>query len=379
MTLMLVSTAVGMGGAERYLAELALWLKAEDLDPQLVIAAEIADAMQDGLHGSGIAIAAASIGWTYGPEDNSGGPAYGDKVERQRVGMATALAHLPRADMVLFNANWPTHYIGAMQATAASATPFAVHFHLCPHRICLNPAAAAAHAAVLPKAAFLSCVSRNNRFFLERTFGRTRDFQVVSNGSRFDVTPEERADLASRSRVNKFLVIGRLDHQKGVLDILPALSCPAPLRGAEIEFVGDGPLKQVLDTALVGRPVTARTVGAVTDIRERLSMAEAMILPSHFEGLALSILEAMSLGCVPIVSRASSATEVVEDGVNGFLFDVADWRSMLRAVERFQTCNRTAVRTAALDRSQMFTRSGMMRQMQSLLREHMLIGPGSVF
>lgn len=368
MKIGLVSTAVGLGGAERYLVELASWLADAGADPVLIVANAVADMLQTDLADPRVRIQVAPIEWDWGPEDNSGGVAYLEKVAQQRAGLEWALDELlepPQA--LLLNANWPTHYLGTMQAAISAGIPFGVHFHLCPHQIYLNPEARVAHAEALAKAAFLACVSRNNRFFLEQSFGALLDFKVFLNGSRFEVDAAERAHLATVPREDVALLVGRLDHQKGILDILPALYQPRALAGMELHVLGDGPLRPQLQAAAEQSTITIELCGKVSDVRERLSRARVMFLPSHFEGLSLSILEAMSLGCIPIVARASSATELIEDGRTGFLFDVADWRSMLEAIRRFAAADEALVRRNTLEAATTLTRSLMLETMHKQL------------
>lgn len=369
MKIGLVSTAVGLGGAERYLVELARWLAEAGSPPVLIVAEEIAAALVADLGDARVPVVAAPIGWDWGPEDDTGGEAYRAKLDRQRDGLGKALQGLSAGpDVLLLNANWPTHYLGALQAAMASGLPYGVHFHLCPHQIHLNPDARAGHAETLGRAAFLSCVSRNNRFFLEQTFGTLLEFRVILNGSRFEIDDDERARLAVAARQDVMLLVGRLDHQKGILDMLPALAQPDALAGMALHVLGDGPLRGILASAAERAAVPVVLQGRVEDVRDRLASARAMLLPSHFEGLSLSILEAMSLGCIPVVSRASSAAELIEDGRTGFLFDVADWRSMLAAVRRLAACDEAGVRANCLQAATSLTRRSMLDSMHQQLR-----------
>lgn len=364
----IVSTAVGLGGAEGYMVELASWLTEAGIDVTLVVAEETSDSFATDLGAANIPVIPAAIGWDWGPEDDNGGAIYLEKVARQKNGMETALAALPaRPDMVLFNANWATHYIGVIDAADTLELPFSVHFHLCPHKVYLNPEAAKAHSRLLPMAEFLSCVSDNNRFFLQQTFGPDLDFKVILNGTRFEVTEHEISQLYDKKRDNVFVLLGRLDHQKGILDILPAFGSAENLAGFDFHFLGDGPLRPILETLADSSPCTVNVLGRVDNIRERLECASAMVLPSHFEGLSLSILEAMSLGCVPIVSRASSAEEIIQDGVNGFLFDVGDWRSMVCAIQRFNSTDTVSIRKACINHARRFTRRSMLDHMREEL------------
>lgn len=368
MKFLLVSTAVGMGGAERYLIELADWLVSKKHSVSFVVAEEVADAFRAALGDAAVEIVAADIGWAYGPEDNSPGEDYLAKVARQNAAMAEVLAGAgASADKVLLNANWPTHYPGTMEACVAAGMPFGVHFHLCPHRIYLHAASRRIHDACLPEAEFLSCVSDNNRFFLERTFGARFDFNVFPNGSRFVVPAKERKALAVAPRKAELVLVGRLDHQKGIVGLLPLLSHENPFGDLQLHILGEGPLRPVIEAQIGGRAPYVQLFGQVSDVRKRMERAEGLLLPSHFEGMSLSILEAMSLGCIPVVSDASSAREIITDGQTGFLFKVGDWRDMRAAIQRFVHCDRQQIRRNCLERSAEFTRDRMFRSMTTAL------------
>jgi glycosyltransferase involved in cell wall biosynthesis len=49
--------------------------------------------------------------------------------------------------------------------------------------------------------------------------------------------------------------------------------------------------------------------------------ADIFLLPSYYEGLPLSLLEAMSFGVIPIVTDVGSIGTVVENKVNGYIVE----------------------------------------------------------
>ena len=73
------------------------------------------------------------------------------------------------------------------------------------------------------------------------------------------------------------------------------------------------------------------------ELKERLSRASGLILPSLEDNCPMVVLEAMAAG-VPVAAAAvGGVPDLIEDGVTGFLFDPLDARSISRAVEGLTT------------------------------------------
>ena len=69
--------------------------------------------------------------------------------------------------------------------------------------------------------------------------------------------------------------------------------------------------------------------------RDRLlAAAHAFVLPSHAEGLPMSMLEAMAWGLAPICTPVGSIPEHVVDGANGLLVTPGDVAQLAAAIER---------------------------------------------
>ena len=65
-----------------------------------------------------------------------------------------------------------------------------------------------------------------------------------------------------------------------------------------------------------------------------LNIADAYILPSYVEGLPMSILEAMSYGMPILSTPVGGIPEIVENGVNGFLFPPGDKQAMQNSINK---------------------------------------------
>jgi glycosyltransferase involved in cell wall biosynthesis len=61
--------------------------------------------------------------------------------------------------------------------------------------------------------------------------------------------------------------------------------------------------------------------------------ADVFVLPSRFEGVPLTILEAQRMGCIPVATKVGAVAEIIQDGVDGFL--VANENSETSVVANF--------------------------------------------
>ncbi len=60
-------------------------------------------------------------------------------------------------------------------------------------------------------------------------------------------------------------------------------------------------------------------LGERSNVADYLALADFFVLTSDYEGLPLSLLEAMSLGVIPICTPAGGVADVIRDGDNGFM------------------------------------------------------------
>lgn len=60
-------------------------------------------------------------------------------------------------------------------------------------------------------------------------------------------------------------------------------------------------------------------VGPTFNVSKYLKIGDFLILPSLYEGLPISILEAISTGLIPVCTGVGGVLEVIEDRINGFI------------------------------------------------------------
>jgi glycosyltransferase involved in cell wall biosynthesis len=66
--------------------------------------------------------------------------------------------------------------------------------------------------------------------------------------------------------------------------------------------------------------------------------SDICILVSDFEGTSISMLEAMSQGCIPIVTDVSGTNAIICDGVNGFTVPIGDMNKMAHIIKSLSQC-----------------------------------------
>jgi len=189
------------------------------------------------------------------------------------------------------------------------------------------------------------CVSRAVRDFHARRSGLPRGgYTVIPNG--VDAGAFAR-DEAARDRLRGqwgiagdevlFAFVGKLRHEKG-LDVLLAAMDLLAARGGGIRLVvaGDGPgqaaAQRFLDDRDAGR--ATKMLGFTRDVAGVLSAADAMVVPSRWEGFGLSAVEAMACGLPVIASGVGGLRELVADGRTGLLVPPEDPQSLADAIER---------------------------------------------
>lgn len=155
--------------------------------------------------------------------------------------------------------------------------------------------------------------------------------QCIPNGVNVpDSWLKSEHDLDSLRQL-RIVYIGRIENeQKGVL-LLPEIICETlkKLNSINLEIVGDGP-----DLPILKHEIKAKGLNSYVNFHgsmpndktlEILKDADILIMPSRYEGLPIVLLEAMSFGMVPLVTKLRGRTDfVLSHGENGFLIDVDD-------------------------------------------------------
>lgn len=146
---------------------------------------------------------------------------------------------------------------------------------------------------------------------------------TIHNGISALGRPELRGNRGDPSRPVKIIMVARFSVQKSQGDLLKAFS---GVKGAELLLVGDGELLDEVKTLAhrLGLDGRVQFLGSRNDVPDLLADADIFALISEYEGLPISILEAMRAGLPVVASNVGGVSETVFDGVNGYLIARGD-------------------------------------------------------
>ena len=121
--------------------------------------------------------------------------------------------------------------------------------------------------------------------------------------------------------------VGRLNPQKN-FSLFIRVAAEVLKRHPRAAFVlaGDGPEEGLLRKLALECGVAERLhfCGYVSDARQVYLSADVVLMPSLFEGLPMSLLEAMAMRVPVVASALDGIAEVVDDGRDGFLVPSGD-------------------------------------------------------
>ena len=150
------------------------------------------------------------------------------------------------------------------------------------------------------------------------------------------------ADLAAPLAAEPVVVFaGRHIPEKRVTAVVPAVArARESIPELRCEIFGDGPdraevLRQIADRGL-GEAVEAPGFVSQERVEQSLARALCLVLPSRREGYGLIVVEAAARGVPSIVVAGpdNAATELIEDGVNGFVVPSSSPEDIAGAIVR---------------------------------------------
>jgi glycosyltransferase involved in cell wall biosynthesis len=136
-----------------------------------------------------------------------------------------------------------------------------------------------------------------------------------------------------------FIFVGWLTKEKGVVEILDAISELRSRFRFRLTFVGSGTLetqvKQRIENSNWGSDIVALGWKNSEEVQQLLMSADVFVLPSYAEGFPNALLEAMAKGLPAICSDVGGVSESLHHGVNGFLIPPRKCQHLVEAMDQY--------------------------------------------
>ena len=182
----------------------------------------------------------------------------------------------------------------------------------------------------------VTAISAYLRDRTREAFGITREIEVVRNFVNCDVYTRNPSHVdRMRPRYakpdEKLLVhLSNFRPVKRVTDVVEVFAKVAAEMPARLMLIGDGPDRSAAEHLAKKYNIADRIhfLGKQDNVHDILPLADLMVMPSEMESFGLAALEAMACRVPSISTNVGGVPELIDDGLNGLLFEVGDIEGM---------------------------------------------------
>lgn len=135
-------------------------------------------------------------------------------------------------------------------------------------------------------------------------------------------------------------------------------------------IIGDGEFKLVEKIKIEAKEFSDRVIYnpavGFAKLKPVIRNAEAVILPSLMENFSNACVESMALGQIVIGTNGASFEQLIEDGKNGFLCEIGDSKSLIKAVDKVMKLTeeeKANMRKAAIKRTDLLKPENVVKQL----------------
>lgn len=269
-----------------------------------------ADAVRRGDH---VDVASAGGRWVDGLEAAGGHHHHLPLADRSRIGVLSGAARLATVMRQVGPDIVHTHNVGVTVAARLARRTLRrrAGFLTTVHGLASEDYRSAVRLLRGAPGPIVACAPAVGRSLLAAGLPEHR-LEIIANGAALEPAGPERQD-AVRARYGLgpeplVVGVGRLVPQKAWATLVEAAGS---VEGAQFVVAGDGPLRRELEDAARSGGGRVRFLGAVDDVPALLGVASALVSTSQWEGLPLSLLEALSLGVPAVVTAVDGVQDIV--------------------------------------------------------------------
>jgi len=181
----------------------------------------------------------------------------------------------------------------------------------------------------------LICLSKSWGKFYEENFNPKR-IKILPNIIDYPVIKQQN----NHAKKISFLYLGHITHEKGIFDVIEVIKNNIESFDHKMELIigGIGDVAKLL--SLIEKYQMGNIVKFVGWVQNEtkvqyLQNADIYILASYFEGMPISVLEAMSYGKPVIATNVGGVPEIVKNNENGLLINPGNFEQLEKSIKYF--------------------------------------------
>lgn len=194
-------------------------------------------------------------------------------------------------------------------------------------------------------------ISHQNAESIEKVYGKAPK-KIIYNGRapmpvscKLNIVKAEIEKLKLNAKTNVFTIVARCNPQKNIPRLI---RCFNKLSDVGYNFVllviGNGYDSDNFSAIKKSACEKIHFLGERHNIADYLSNSDFFTLSSDFEGMPITLIEALACGCIPVGTPVSGFNDVLKNGKNGFvakeISDKAYYNTLVEAIEYKENIDR---------------------------------------
>jgi glycosyltransferase involved in cell wall biosynthesis len=179
----------------------------------------------------------------------------------------------------------------------------------------------------------------NYAFFITKKLTESNK-SILVPGSGVNTSKFIPYDKAKIDNVIRFIFIGRVMKEKGIEEYLTAArNVSEKYTNVEFQILGSFEEEKYKEDIIHNKNSRIKYLGTSNDVRQEIKNIDCIVNPSYHEGMSNVLLEGASMGKPLIASNIPGCKETIEEGYNGYLFEVKSVISLEEKLIRFIELN----------------------------------------
>ncbi|NLZ35276.1 MAG: glycosyltransferase family 4 protein, partial [Clostridiales bacterium] len=179
----------------------------------------------------------------------------------------------------------------------------------------------------------------NYNYFIDNNLAK-KDKSNIVPGSGVNLEKFRPMDKTKEDGIIRFLFIGRIMKEKGIEEYLKAAEYITD-KYSNVEFQILGPFEEEKYKKIIlnNNNSKIKYLGVSYDVRNEIKEVDCIINPTYHEGMSNVLLEGAAMAKPLMASNIPGCREIVDNGVNGYLFEPKNEKNLIDTIEKFLTLN----------------------------------------